>query len=191
MSSLNKGVLVLNKMWLPIRVIPAIRAITLVFAGKASAIDVRDWSAYSWEHWVKRDVSENPYGVITTSQSDIEIPDIIVLSKYDKVFRKEVRLTKRNIKIRDENKCQYTGKTMKESEMDVDHITPRSQGGKNEWSNMVLCSKEINRTKANRTPEQAGLKLIRKPVKPRSDKLLFDPKIKIRESWSKFIKDSA
>lgn len=190
MSALNKPIMVLNKSWMPIRVVPAHRAITLVFAGKASAIDVSDWSVYNWEKWVTRDISENPYGIISTSSSAIETPEIIVLSVYDKIFRKDVRLTKRNIYIRDGYRCQYTGKKIKESEADIDHVNPRSKGGTNSWGNMVVCTQEINRMKADRTPEQAGLKLIRKPKKPSSDRLLIDPKIKVPESWSKFIKGS-
>lgn len=188
MSALNKTIMVLNKSWMTIRMVPAYRAITLVFAGKASAIDVNDWSVYNWEEWTKRDLSENPYGIISTSSCVIETPEIIVLSVYDKVFKKDVRLTKRNIYIRDGYRCQYTGKKVKESDSDIDHVNPRSKGGVNSWGNMVVCTKEINRIKANRTPEQAGLKLIRKPKKPSNDRMLIDPRIKIRESWSKFIK---
>ena len=188
MSALNKKVLVLNKVWMPIRVIPAYRAITLVFAGKASAIDVSDWSVYNWENWSERGLSEKPYGIIPTSSCSLEIPEIIVLSKYDKVFRKDIRLTKRNIYIRDGFICQYTGKKLKESEADIDHVKPRSKGGKNSWGNMVVCEKDLNRKKADRTPEQAGLKLIRKPKKPNTDRLLIDPKVRVPESWNKFLK---
>ena len=188
MSSINKPVLVLNKMWQPIRIIPAIRAMTLIFAGKASAIDSKFY-AYNWEDWSKSPVAKDD-SVIVTTRSDVKIPEIVVLSTYSKVFRKDIRLTKRNIKIRDGNRCQYTGKQMKDSDMDIDHVIPRAQGGKNEWPNMVLCSKEINRMKADRTPEQAGLKLIRKPKKPRVDSIFIDPRINAPESWKKFIKGS-
>ena len=190
MSTLNKRILVLNKVWMPIRIIPAHRAITLVFAGKASAIDINDWSVYSWENWTKRTMSENPYGTLRTSSCDIEIPEIIVLSTYDKVFRKDLRLTKRNIYVRDGYKCQYSGKKLAESELDIDHVIPRSKGGTNSWDNMVVCTKEINRMKADRTPEQAGLKLIKKPKKPNSDRMIVDPKVKTPASWAKFVKGS-
>lgn len=188
MSTLNKPIMVLNKNWMSIRIIPAYRAITLVFAGKASAVDTEDWSVYNWEKWSERGLSEKSYGFITTSSCDIELPEIIVLSTYDKVFRKDVRLTKRNIYIRDGYRCQYTGKKLKETDADIDHVKPRSKGGANDWGNMVVCTKEINRMKADRTPEQAGLKLIRKPKKPNTDRMLIDPKIKVPESWNKFVK---
>ena len=70
---------------------------------------------------------------------------------------------------------------------DIDHIIPRSKGGKNTWDNMVVCSKEINRKKADKTPEQAGLKLIKKPAKPDSGRIILDPRGNYPKSWSKFI----
>jgi 5-methylcytosine-specific restriction endonuclease McrA len=189
MSALNKPVLVLNKVWMPIRVVPTYRALVLMFANKASAVDPETYYAYQWEEWAKQPIQDSD-NVIRTSRAEIRSPEVIVLSTYDKVFRKDMRLTKRNIYIRDGYKCQYTGKKIKESEADIDHIIPRSKGGQNTWENLVVCSKEINRMKADRTPEQAGLKLIRKPKKPDTERLLVDPKVRVPKSWSKFIKGS-
>ena len=73
-------------------------------------------------------------------------------------------------------------------EADIDHIVPRSQGGKNSWDNMVVCSKNINRKKGNKTPEQAGLKLIKKPKKPEAKQIVIDPKKKYPASFKKFMK---
>jgi len=184
---MNKPVLVLNKVWMPIRVIPTYRALVLIYANKASAIDTDTYYAYSWEDWIKEPIKESD-SIITSSSGDVRIPEVIVLSTYDKVYRKDLRLTKRNIYIRDGLKCQYTGVDVKGSDADIDHVIPRSQGGKNSWENMVVCSKEVNRRKANRTPEQAGLKLIKKPCKPNSDILLIDPKMNTPKSWNKFVK---
>lgn len=83
--------------------------------------------------------------------------------------------------------CQYTGKQVSQSKADIDHVIPRSRGGKNSWENMVVCSKELNRAKGNKTPKEAGLKLIKKPGKPSDRQLLFDPKLQIPSSWEKFI----
>ena len=186
MTMLNKPVMVLNKVWLPVRIIPAYRALILVFAKKASAIDGDTFYAYKWEDWVKEPIKDTDEVIKATNYS-VKIPELIVLSTYDKVFKKDVRLTKKNIFIRDGNICQYTGEKMKASEADIDHVIPRAQGGENSWPNLVVCSKEINRKKADRTPEQAGLKLIRQPSKPSPDKLLIDPKINRPESWDKVL----
>jgi len=187
MSFLDCRVLVLNKMWMPIRVIPAIRAFTLLFANKASAVDPENFYAYNWEDWLKRTIKETDK-IVHTVHSAVIVPEVIVLSKYDKVHKKSLRLTKRNIYLRDAYTCQYTGKQMSQSESDIDHIIPRSRGGKNTWDNMVVCSKDINRKKGDKTPVEAGLKLIKSPVKPSYDYLLIDPKKKVPESWKKFIK---
>lgn len=187
MSSLNKEVLVLNKVWMSIRVVKVMRALKLLIAGKASVVDGDTFYAYNWEEWAKLPVKEGEE-CITSVNYDIKIPEVIVLHKYDKVFRKNAKLTKRNIYIRDGNRCQYTGKKLNQRDLDIDHITPRSKGGKNSWGNLVVCSKEINRKKADRTPEQAGLKLIKQPSKPDSGRLLIDLNKKHPKSWSKFIK---
>lgn len=190
MSSLSRPVLVLNKLWMPIRIASVKRCLKLVFADKASIVDPEDYTVYSWEQWAKMDSAGDKYGIQTTSNR-IKIPEVIVLSSYDKVFRKDLRLTKRNIYMRDKYRCQYTGKQVSHSEADIDHVIPRSRGGKNSWDNMVVCSKEINRLKANRTPEEAGLTLIKQPSKPETDNLLIDPKLDQPASWAKFIKSKS
>ena len=187
MTSLNKPVLVLNKVWMPIRVITVMRSIKLLFANKASAVNTDDYSIYKWDDWAKQEIF-NGDSYISAVNNNIKVPEVIVLAKYDKVYRKDVKLTKRNIYIRDEYKCQYSGKRIKESEADIDHIIPRSKGGENVWENLVVCSKEINRKKGYRTPEQAGLKLIKKPTKPDNSRILIDPRMNIPKSWEKFIK---
>ena len=187
MSSLNKPVLVLNKVWMPIRVIPAYRSLVLVFAKKASMVDTNTYDIYEWKEWIKQPIVETDPIIIGASYN-VKVPEVIVLSTYDKVYKKNARLTKKNIYIRDGYKCQYSGKKIKGTEADIDHVIPRALGGKNSWENMVVCSKEINRQKANRTPEQANLKLIRKPIKPHTSKLLIDSRNDIPKSWHKFIK---
>lgn len=193
MSSLNKPVMVLNKSWMAIRVVPTHKAFTYLFAEKASAIDVKDWNVYGWDQWVRKGLSKDAYGVIHTSSEDVEIPEIIVLSTYNKIFRKKIGATKKNIYIRDGYTCQYTGKKIKKSEADIDHIIPKSRGGKDTWGNMVVCTKKINRKKRNKTPQEAGLKLIRKPREFIDQRMTIEGfpinyKGKTPFSWSKFVK---
>ena len=189
MTSLSRPVLVLNKMWIPIRVASVKRCLKLIFADKASLVDPSDYSVYTWEEWMTLDAANDEY-VIPTTRDNIKIPEVIVLLKYDKVYTKDLRLTKRNIYIRDKYKCQYTGKQLNFDEANIDHVIPRSRGGKNTWDNLVVCTKEINSIKGDKTPEEAGLKLIKKPVKPTPScpHRLMDPKFNMPESWSKFIK---
>lgn len=186
MTFLTKPVLVLNKLWTPIRVITVKRAFKLVFSERASIVLPDDYSVYNWEEWSKIAVPATEDGIQTT-RNRIKIPEVIVLLRYDKIHQKGVRLTKKNIFLRDKYICQYTGKQMKGSEADIDHVVPKSKGGKSTWDNLVVCSKEINRLKRDRTPEEAGLTLIKQPAKPSYEKLMVDPKMDIPESWRKFI----
>jgi 5-methylcytosine-specific restriction endonuclease McrA len=175
---------------MPIRVVPAIRAFKLLFANKASAIDATDFYTYGWKEWTELPNIDG-CKTVSTVNSEVMIPEIIVLLSYDKIYKKSLRLTKKNIFLRDGYKCQYTGKEVSQINADIDHVLPRSKGGKNTWDNMVVCSKSINRKKGDKTPEEAGLKLIKKPKKPTESNILIDPRVKMPDSWKKFIKNKA
>jgi 5-methylcytosine-specific restriction endonuclease McrA len=187
MSLLNRQVLVLNKLWLPIETVPAIDAFGKLWCKKASVVSPKDYCVYDWDSWVEKsiDAEEN---VVHTGSEKILIPEVIVLSRFDKEFRKTLRLTKKNIYIRDGYVCQYTGKTLKRSEANIDHVVPTTRGGKDSWENMVVCNKDLNGRKGDRTIEEMGLRLIRQPFKPSYDSLVIDPKIKAPESWSNFMR---
>jgi 5-methylcytosine-specific restriction endonuclease McrA len=189
MKTLDRPVLVLNKSWMPIRIITVKRACTLVFAEKASVIlpdDISDYSVHGWKRWMDMPVSEKEEG-IQLCHSRIRIPEVIVLIRFDRVKTTGVRLTKRNIFIRDGHTCQYTGKKVKLDDADIDHVIPKSRGGASTWDNMVVCSKEINRQKANRTPEEAGLKLLKQPHRPTYSRVMIDPRMNVPKSWEKFL----
>lgn len=113
-------------------------------------------------------------------------PEVMILNHYIYVpykFR-QVKLSREAIMLRDNFTCQYSGARLKKSEIQIDHIIPRSRGGKNTWENLVCSSNEINNRKGNRTPEEAGLKLIKKPSKPTISDLLNNME---KERWSEFI----
>jgi 5-methylcytosine-specific restriction endonuclease McrA len=181
---LNRQVLILNANYVAIRIRTAREALTLVFAEKAVILD-KDYQTYTWDEWTLLPVEEGQLGIPTSGES-IRLPEIILLKKYNKIPR-VTRLTKKKIFLRDAYRCQYTDKVVDPKEANIDHVIPRSQGGKFSWDNCVVCCKEINTKKGDRTPEQAGLKLIRKPKRPNVP-ILIDPKKKYPESWSKFIK---
>jgi len=186
METLKKPVLVLNKLWMPIRVVQAIRAFTLLFADKAHVVNVSDYSVFNWEDWCQTPIEEGDI-TIQTSSMPVKIPEVIVLSKYDKIPKKGMKLTKRNIFIRDSFTCQYTGESVNTKNADIDHVIPKSRGGKTSWDNLVVCSKKINRRKADKTPQEAGLTLLKKPCKPAPQVIYIDPRMDMPESWNKFI----
>ncbi len=178
--------LVLNKLWMPIRVVPSIRAFTLLFAEKAFVVDVDDYAVFSWDEWAELPTDDCD-DVVHTSSSDIKIPEVIVLSKYDKIPKKGMKLTKRNIFLRDNFTCQYTGATVSTKNADIDHVIPKSRGGRTSWDNLVVCSKTVNRMKADKTPKEAGLRLLKTPCRPEPQVIYIDPRMDMPPSWKKFI----
>jgi len=182
---LDRLVLILNKNWTPIRIKDVKKAILLICRERAVFVDENNYELYNWEEWLK--IIPEKEGISTT-KGLVKIPEIVLLIEYGKVPVKTPKLTKRNIFIRDEFTCQYTGKKVSMKEANTDHVIPVSKKGKSTWENMVVSTKKINSFKGNRTPEEAGLKLLKKPKRPKGSQLLIDPRIKIPESWKKFIK---
>jgi len=187
MSVLNNPVLILNNGWTAIRVKNVQSAIQLACRERAVIIDTDTYQLYSWDEWAALPV-EDGEDYISAAHSKVRIPEVVVLTVFKHVPDFDIRLTKRSIYLRDGGKCQYTGRSLGKSDYDIDHVIPKSRGGKNSWDNMVLCDKALNRKKADRTPKEAGLDLIRKPFKPKTSTVMFDPAIKQPKSWEKFLK---
>lgn len=197
-TALNSQVLVLNKMWMAVRVVDARRAFTLLAKNLAEAIRIDDGSfaGHSFDSWAEVSALRNrldsldreEYDFVRTVRFEIAVPKVIRLLGYDKLPRQDVKLNRRNIYARDKNKCQYCGKNHPMSELSLDHVTPRSQGGQNTWENLVCCCVGCNTRKGGRTPKQANMKLIRPPVKPTRN-----PVLHIRlgsekyRSWKQFL----
>ncbi|MFA9478717.1 HNH endonuclease [Phycisphaerales bacterium AB-hyl4] len=175
-TALNSHVLVLNKMWMAIRVVDARRAFSLLCRDLAEVIRVDDgsYTAYDFESWTDvsttRDqfarLEPDAYEWVRTVRIDLAVPKVIRLLGYDKLPRQDVKLNRRNIFARDHNLCQYCGERFPTSELSLDHVNPRTLGGESSWTNLVCACTRCNAKKGGRTPEQARMHLIRKPVKP-------------------------
>ncbi|MEE9212644.1 MAG: HNH endonuclease [Phycisphaeraceae bacterium] len=178
-NSLNAQVLVLNKHWMAIRVTDARRAFSLVFRSLAEAIHVDDgaYSGHDFESWAELSTAHeqferHEYEWVRTVQMHIAVPKVIRLFGYDRLPQQEVKLNRRNIFARDRNQCQYCGGRFPTSELSLDHIMPRSRGGRSAWTNLVCACTRCNARKGGRTPGYAGLTLIRKPFKPRRNPVI-------------------
>jgi len=187
MKILNKPVLILNKSWIPIRIKTVKSAIIMSYRDKATIVDPVNYNTYSWSKWIQLAVLKDE-DCIHSANQNIKIPEIIILSKYNKVPQYDVKLTKRNIFLRDNFKCQYTGKKVNSTNGDIDHIMPISRGGKTTWDNLVVTFKDINRKKSNKTLQEAGLKLNKMPIKPTTQALMRNRVSDYPESWQKFFK---
>ena len=142
------GVLVLDVGYRMINVVNWQRALTLVVVNKA-------------------EVLETSSRVVRSARMEFPVPTVIRLV-YTTLTKKEnkVKFSRINVLKRDNLQCQYCGDRMPSKDLTLDHVIPRSQGGKTEWTNMVAACKLCNLKKSDRTPERAGMKLIRKPRIP-------------------------
>ena len=193
-AGLNANVLVLNRLYMAIRVISARRAFSMLLGDAAEVISVDDgkYINYDFESWVElsqyHEQFTPDYDWVRTVRMHIAVPKIIRLLGYDRLPNQTVKLNRRNIYARDHNHCQYCGQKFPTSELTLDHIVPRSHGGKSSWTNLVCACVSCNSRKGGRTPVQAGLKLLRKPFQPKRN-----PVINLRlgldkyASWQSFL----
>ena len=178
-SGLACNVLVLNKHYMAVRIVGAKRAFSLLCRQLAEVISVEqgNYSNYDFQSWCdvsrfRHNFEPSGYDWVSTVNFSIAVPRIIRLLFYDRLPRSEVKFNRRNIFARDKNHCQYCGKRYPTSELSLDHIIPKSMGGKAVWGNIVCACTKCNIKKGGRTPQQARLKLIRKPVKPKRNPLI-------------------
>ena len=161
---LNTSVLVLNRNFQPVHVTNVKRAFSLLYQGVARAIDSQ-YRMYDFEDWAA--LSASNHEAIATVHSFIRVPRVVVLSAYEHLPKGRVRFSRLNIYARDADTCQYCGQHLPRSELNLDHVIPRAQGGRTSWENVVCSCIECNLKKGGRTPEQAGMMLARKPFRPR------------------------
>ncbi len=167
---LNKTVvLVLNRHWQAIDVKTPAETFSMLATGAATALDMHgteNLQPVTWDEWLKLPVREGDNS-IGTVRGAIRVPTVIVLARFDKVPKCRPKFCARAIWERDGGVCQYTGRKLKPAEGNIDHVVPRSRGGKTNWENCVLADKRINSRKGNRLPEEIGLQLLRPPRAPR------------------------
>jgi len=167
---LNKStVLVLNRNWQAIHVKTPAQAFCMMATDVATALDIQENGAMQpvkWTDWVTLPVREGD-NAVRTVHGAVRAPTVIVLANFAKVPKRRPKLSAKNIWRRDGGTCQYTGRKLAPHEGNIDHVVPRSRGGKTAWDNCVLAHKEINSRKADKLPEEAGLRLRRQPVAPR------------------------
>jgi 5-methylcytosine-specific restriction endonuclease McrA len=142
---LDRRVLILNQNYEPLSICSARKAILLLVLGKVEVIECSGF--------IVRSVSRR-----------YELPSIVRLGRFVHVPRKRILLSRSNILKRDNHRCQYCG--TEESPFTVDHVVPRDRGGLGTWDNLVCACSSCNGRKGNRTPQEAGMTLIRKPRKP-------------------------
>ena len=166
---LNKTtVLVLNRHWQAIHVKTPAEAFCMMASDAATALDIADGNFLptKWSDWIALPVRDCDRSV-KTSHGPVRVPTVIVASNYAKVPLRRPRFGARGIWERDGGVCQYTGRKLSPKEGNIDHIVPRSRGGKTSWENCVLADRVVNSRKADRLPQEVGLELRKRPIAPR------------------------
>lgn len=197
----NYKTLVLNKFYFPVGVEGVEKTFGNIFSGSVLPLDIvydtktnGDVDLESIEYFnAVKDVNEwlqlpiRDYDeYLQTARGPVRIPQVVICANYDKImFAKVLFPTKHNIYKRDNYTCIYSGKKLSKEDLSVDHIIPRSRGGKDEWNNLAACDRLLNSKKASMTPEEAGMKLRYKPFKP-TNGMTFDL---YKEEWAVFLKN--
>lgn len=142
MSRMSMPVLLINASYEPMSIIPARDAFRLLVNGK---VDIK----------LERDRDVRP---------GFQMPSVVILRHYVRVPIRTKVLTRKNVYMRDNYHCQYCDQKFHGEDLSWDHVLPRCQGGKEEWENLVTCCKRCNHRKAGRTPDEAGMPLLRRPL---------------------------
>ena len=119
-----------------------------------------------WADWLKLPIRDYDL-IIHTPRQAIRVPTVIIATNYARMPMRTPRLTRDAIYARDAGVCQYTGEHVGHRDGNLDHVVPRSRGGRDTFENLVWAKREINTHKANRLPHEAGLRLLRRPQPPR------------------------
>ncbi|MDA8745000.1 HNH endonuclease [Rubripirellula amarantea] len=194
-SVLDTNVLVLNRFYMAIRVVNVRRAFTLLYRDCAEVIGSSDGSyvSYDFESWCElsqlTSMEKQPgEEYIQAVSFELQVPRILRLTRFDRMPAQTLRFNRKNLFARDDHTCQYCGKNEPTNKLSLDHVIPRSHGGPTTWENIVCCCLRCNSRKGGRTPKQANMALLTKPIKPRFNPTMIasvdDPRY---ECWKTFL----
>jgi 5-methylcytosine-specific restriction endonuclease McrA len=182
---LDRPALVLNRNWQPIHVTSVVRALVMLWNDTARVVEPDEYRLYTWDDWTQFEAPEGELS-IRTARLRLRVPEVVCLAHYDRLPSSAVTFSRRNVAKRDHHTCQYCGAQPGGEEITIDHVIPRSQGGTSSWTNCVAACLRCNARKADRTPEQAGMRLRKRPVRPDWKPFYSAHGVPIA-SWSKFI----
>ncbi len=169
---LNRQVLVLNKHWMAVHVCTVKRAVTLLFQELALVVS-EDYRTHDFNSW--RELSNfadssapggDPRPMLRTPQFQMLLPQVIVLSRYQRCPPRSVQFNRRNIFMRDHYTCQYCGRKPSKDDLTIDHILPKSRGGRTIWENVTLACTACNTKKGSRLLSECGMMPLKVPKRP-------------------------
>lgn len=186
--TLGTPVLVLNRCWIPVHVTTVRRALCLLYQGAARVVAPDTLQVHGFDEWVC--LPDPPSSLwIRGVRFRVPVPEVIHLASYDRIPVYEAPFTRRNLYQRDDYTCQYCGARLSSDRLSIDHVRPRSKGGKTTWDNCVLACVRCNTSKADRTPREARLRLKRTPMRPRWSPYFSVANNRQLPSWGRFLGD--
>lgn len=187
----NRPVLVLNRHWLAVHICTVRRALSLLYQGLAQVV-ADNYQTFDFDGW--RELSANGDGaaadheVVRAPGFEFPVPAVIVLQHYQKCPPRTVRFNRRNIYVRDRFRCQYCGTAPGREQLTIDHVVPRSKGGRSTWNNVVVACVRCNSLKGDRLPVECGMVPRVTPKRPSwFSAFRMIPGERERSSWERFI----
>jgi 5-methylcytosine-specific restriction endonuclease McrA len=165
---MSSDTLVLNRNYYAVHISNWKKAVSLLYQGHAQAVD-ENLQAYDFKDWVELSamMTENAKGFVNSVTMRVAIPEVIRLTRYDKLPRQDVKFSRRNIFEHYKRKCCYCGVKVTPETSNWDHVIPKSKGGVSNWTNIVLSCYPCNTKKDDKTPKEAGMALLIKPSRPK------------------------
>jgi 5-methylcytosine-specific restriction endonuclease McrA len=165
------NVLVLNATYEPLSIVSIKRAVVLLLKDKAEVVEAAE-------------------ARLRSEKLSLPVPLVIRLLYFVKIPRQiSLPVSRRTVLARDQYTCQYCSKQPTRKDLTIDHVLPRSRGGEAIWTNVVTACLGCNNRKGNRTPEEARMKLLSKPVRPRYLALALVGSTTTRDAWKKYMWD--
>lgn len=183
-----RRVLVLNNRFHAVALAGWQRAIALLLLERALAVDGA-WKTYDFPRWLDFSSNAEGYagGFVRTPRLRVALPEVILLRAYGGVPRREAVFNRRNLYLHYGYRCCYCAQERPAEELTLDHVLPRSRGGKSGWENVVVCCMECNKRKGDRLPSEAGMRLRVVPSKPKAQTLGGALNGSVREAWRPFL----
>ena len=158
----------LDSAYRPIEIIDAIEALVMCIIGKAIPV----------ETYEKK---------INSPTKAFDLPAVIVLKNVVKFRFTTIACNRQNIVWRDNSQCQYCANYFPLDKLTMDHVIPKSRGGKNTWDNLVAACKKCNQQKGSRTPKESGMIPLKKPIRPKANILRTISKSQISDLWKDYL----
>jgi len=179
-DALAASVLVLNRIYMAVHVVGARRAFGLLCRDMAEVVHFEDgkFANFDFPSWIeiselKADEKQPHEDWIRSVHFGVLVPRVIRLLFYDRLPKRSLRLNRHTVFARDGHRCQYCGRRMPTGQLSLDHVVPRSRGGRTTWENVVCACLTCNVRKGGRTPKEAQMKLRRQPIRPRRSPILL------------------